>query len=424
MKSLLILFLCFTSVLLNAQVQRIPISHTSSSLDSSSSFELIARIRNYYSTEKEASDMLNKHINSPKAAIVLNEKGKFYINSLEGYETLVFDLDSFYQKSIIRHCFYQKDTALFQEKTVLDYKFNYKGDVRVFCGKPVESCLSHDGKYLWVTYYRRSFDKSAIQPSAMAIIDTDSDSIIRVMATGPLPKMIAPSPDGKFMAVTHWGDNTIGIIDISSDNPSGFHYIDHFVVEKQLSLNSANNTPYNRDQECGYCLRGTVFTPDSHYLLVARMGGGGIAVFDMKEMKYIATVWGMKTNVRHLLIYENDLYLSANKPGFVQKAPLDSIIATALSNNTIWNDWQGVYVGKGARTIDITPDGKYLFVAANNVSKVSMIRTSDMKIIAESVVDSYPVGLTVTGDGKYFIVTSQGRYGGGGNSVMIFKINY
>ncbi|MBN2728370.1 MAG: beta-propeller fold lactonase family protein [Bacteroidales bacterium] len=406
-----------------AQVKRIPIGHKSSSLDSVSSFQLIARIQNYNTNPTNAADVRNSHIDSPKAAIIVEEKNKFYINSLEGYETLIFSLDSFKQTGIIRHCFDINDTALFNEKSELDYPFAYQADVRIFCGKPVEGCLTHDSKYLWITYYRRSFDQSAIQPSAMAIIDTDNDSILRVMATGPLPKMIAPSPDGKYLAVTHWGDNTIGIIDISSDDPNDFHYIDHFVVENKLALNSASNTPYNRDQECGYCLRGTVFTPDSKYLLVGRMGGGGIAVFDMTTMEYRGTVWGMKTNVRHLLIHDDYLYLSANKPGFVQKAPLDSILATLDKPQKVCNDWQSVFVGAGARTIDITPDGKFIFVAVNNASKIAMIRTSDMKVVAESNADSYPVGLSVSKNGDIFIVTSQGRYEGGGNSVMIFEIH-
>jgi len=48
-----------------------------------------------------------------------------------------------------------------------------------------------------VTYYRRSYDANAIDPSAVCIIDTDSDSIVRVIPTGPLPKMITCSPNNK-----------------------------------------------------------------------------------------------------------------------------------------------------------------------------------------------------------------------------------
>ena len=39
-------------------------------------------------------------------------------------------------------------------------------------------------------------------------------------------------------------------------------------------------------------------------------------------------------------------------------------------------------------------------------------------------VDSYPVGLDVSEDGRYVIVTSQGRKGNGGNAVNIYEVEY
>lgn len=48
--------------------------------------------------------------------------------------------------------------------------------------------FSHRGRYLWVPYYRRSFDINAQDPSAVAVIDTRTDSIVRMFETGPLPK--------------------------------------------------------------------------------------------------------------------------------------------------------------------------------------------------------------------------------------------
>ena len=47
-----------------------------------------------------------------------------------------------------------------------------------------------------------------------------------------------------------------------------------------------------------------------------------------------------------------------------------------------------------------------------------------MKQIAEIPVDSYPVGLALSLDGKTVIVTSQGRKGGGGNAVNIYRVDY
>lgn len=52
----------------------------------------------------------------------------------------------------------------------------------------------------------------------LAVIVTRTDEIIRLFETGPLPKMITTSPDGSRIAVTHWGNNTVGVLDISSDD--------------------------------------------------------------------------------------------------------------------------------------------------------------------------------------------------------------
>ena len=101
---------------------------------------------------------------------------------------------------------------------------HYRRGRGTFFGKPVESAFTHGGRYLWVPYYRRSFDINAQDPSAVAVIDTASNRIVRMMETGPLPKMIRCSNDGRTMAISHWGDNTVGLADISSDDPGQWHH--------------------------------------------------------------------------------------------------------------------------------------------------------------------------------------------------------
>jgi DNA-binding beta-propeller fold protein YncE len=418
-----LLLILFSGLYAQGEV-RIPIGKTSEPTNAFIHLTLQKRIQNYNKKVSSEFDFVNPHINSPKSVNVLDEKNKFYIQSLEGCETLVFSLDSLKMLKVISHKFRSEHAALFHEKTAMGYTFSYRGNTNVFSGKPVESCFTHNKKYLWVTYYRRSFDANAIQPSAVAIIDTESDSIVRIMPTGPLPKMLAVSPDGKYLAVTHWGDNTIGIIDISSTNPNDFRYVHHLVVDYKLGLKIDDTKIVSRDSKCGFCLRGTVFTPDSKYLMVGRMGGGGIAFFQMDNMKYLGTLWGMKSNVRHLLISGNDLLLSATKPGFVQKAPVDSLVSYILRKNFTYSAWENVYVGTGVRTIAISPDGKFIYAAINNESKLSVVENSSMKVVATIHADSFPVGLAASSDGKKLIVTSQGRPTGGGNSVMIFSVQY
>ena len=293
-------------------------------------------------------------------------------------------------------------------------------------GKPVESAFSHNGRYLWVPYYRRTYDINAQDPSAVAVIDTETDEIVRLMETGPLPKMIAASPDGRTIAISHWGNNTVGLIDISSQKPEDWHHKACLVVDYVLPLNYSTTVPVDRDNKSGYALRGTVFTPDSRYLLVGCMGGGGgIAVIDLKDNRYMGRVLGMMANVRHIIISGGYLYLSINAAGYVQRIPLDTFIAKAkeLTGTTIrLSGWEQCKVGQGARTIEASPSGRYIFAACNIVSQLYVVSTATMQPIASITVDSYPVGLDVSEDGRYVFVTSQGRSGKGGNAVNIFEV--
>jgi DNA-binding beta-propeller fold protein YncE len=245
------------------------------------------------------------------------------------------------------------------------------------------------------------------------------------MPTGVLPKMIACSPDNNYIAITHWGDNTIGMIDISSSDYNDFNYISHFVVVKQLDLNFDSSEKIDRDSDCGFCLRGTVFSPDSKYLFVGRMGGGGMAVFDVAQRKYLRTIWGMHYNLRHLEVNNGYLYIGTNTTGFVDRAKLSDLY-TFIENtkDTQFAGWESCYAGKGVRTIKVSADGQYVFAAVNNENKIAVVRTNDMKVIAEIGADSFPVGMDLAWDEKILIVSSQGKSKlGGGHSVMVYKIS-
>ena len=293
------------------------------------------RIQSYQSSTSNPNDNYEPLINSPKSVNYSTNGKKFYVQSLEGGNTLVFDAITKKKIKLIKHEFTTSNQNLFKngESSVFDYKYNVtKENYNIFIGKPVESCFSHNGKYLWVTYYRRNYDSNASCPSAVAIIDTEKDQIIRVMPTGPLPKMIACSPDNKSIVVTHWGDNTLGIIDISSSNPNEFKYKKHCIIDYQLKMEFGSGH-VDRDANCGYCLRGTVFSPDGQFLLVGKMGGsGGIAVLDAITFDLLGTVQGMKSNVRHLVINGDNLFMSSNGPGFVQKCNYRQFLKTRIEN--------------------------------------------------------------------------------------------
>ena len=410
----------------------VPIGTASKPQPAPVQLELVARFQHYRSSPSNEADLWDEDIYSPKSARFTPDGSKVYVNSLEGFRTVVYDPKKPEKIAVIKHRFGAEDGGLFGGLTsVFDYPF-YKrhssGDVNHFNGKPVESETSHDGRFLWVPYYRRDWDGGATSPSAVAVIDTTTDTIVRVLPTGPIPKYVEASPDDKWLAVTHWGDNTVALIDISSGDPAKFAYREErLVVEKVLSQRGLAGE--DRDKECGYCLRGTVFTPDSETLLVARMGGGGIAGFDVESGSYLGTVLGMKPTPRHLAIGPrgDTLFLSSNVSGNVSRIELAAVtdaLRSAGGKRVQVDGWRSVYVGIGARTIDLAPDGRYIFAAANGASEIVVVDAASMEIISRVRTDSYTVGLAVSPDGRQVWTTSQGKKGVGGNSVCVFRVDY
>lgn len=385
--------------------------------------ELIAKKQNFGGPARSKDE----DINSPKSVNIHPDGTKYYVNSLEGMRTVVFDFQTGKKLKVIKHTFTSADAELWAPDSGL-FPFSYdKKDRNTFSGKPVESTFSHHGRYLWVPYYRRSYDINAQDPSAMAVIDTRTDEIIRLFETGPLPKMITTSPDGSRIAVTHWGNNTVGVLDISSDDPQDWKYTDCYVVDYKLQLNYSRTKPVNRDVGSGYCLRGTLFTPNGKYLLVGCMGGsGGIAVIDLRSSRYLGRLTGMMSNLRHIIYKNGYLYCSINSAGYVQRTSIRNIYE-AIGNLTPDRKtapvtiWENCKVHPGARTIVSSSDGRYIFAACNTASKISVVDTETMTMVAALDADSFPVGLDISDDDQYLFMTAQGRSNGGGNAVDIFR---
>lgn len=423
-----------------APITHPPIGTAAYSNDSTFCIKLIAKKQYFDPSDTKTAD---KDINSPKSVNMHPNGTKYYVNSLEGATTVVYDFKTNEKLKVIRHEFVDADTVLLMgAKPYFPFTHHLPdakhpaspfGGWGAFYGKPVESTFSHGGKYLWIPYYRRSYDLNAQDPSAVAIVDTETDSIVRLMDTGPLPKMVATSPNGQLLAITHWGDNTVGIIDISSPNPADWHYCSLAVIDRQLKLNYSLTKQVDRDNDSGYCLRGTAFTPDNHYLLVGCMGGsngGGIAVVDLQpaQPQYLGRVLGNMYNLRHIIIRDGYLYLSINLDGYIQRMPLSQFFAVipalkaSSAKTASLSGWENCKVGAGARTIEMSVNGRYIYAACNASSTLYVVDVPAFQVIAHMSSDSYPVGLDVSQDGRYVFTTSQGRSNGGGNCVDIFEV--
>ncbi len=373
-------------------------------------------------------DSWDTDIFSPKSATFSPDGKRFYINSLEGGRTVVYDTESLDKIAVIDYNFTTADSAIMSRPSGY-YTFRHYpgGERRPFMGKPVESTWSHSGRYLWVPFYRRTFDINAQDPSAIAVVDTRTNTVVRLMETGPLPKMVATSNRGNLIAVTHWGDNTVGLIDISSADPKQWHHLPPVTVGHKLNLDFPLDRSVNRDANSGFLLRGTIFTPEDRYLLVSGMAGP-LQVIDVASRTHIGSVPSLY-GIRHLDISDGTLYGSQNVAATVVSLNLDSLVAAiddaraaGVRSISPRGTIRRCKVGGGARTLSASPDGAFLFVACNSASAVYAVDAVSMTVADTIRCDSYPVGLALSDDGHRMIVTSQGRDHNGGNAVNIFRI--
>ena len=159
---LLAIALVYTG-LLQAQITRIKIGRESDTTKEVS-FRLSERYQAYNMRPSVKQDHFDTTINSPKSVKYSKDGTKFYVQSLEGYTTSIYDASTKERIGTIGHHFNAGNDSLFKDGETTIYEYPYKqkkSQKNHFSGKPVESCFSHGGKYLWVTYYRRSFDPIA-----------------------------------------------------------------------------------------------------------------------------------------------------------------------------------------------------------------------------------------------------------------------
>lgn len=407
-----------------------PVVHSARG-DSSAGVKGSLRIRNigkrqqYSASQRESYDT---DIFSPKSAAFSPDGKSLYINSLEGCQTVAYAIPSLEKRYVVEYKFESGRGALWGAPEGIYTFTHYKdGADRSFGGKPVEMAWSHGGRYLWVPFYRRTFDINAQDPSAVAVVDAAQGKIIRMFETGPLPKAVAVSGDDRYVVVTHWGDNTIGFVDISGNDPAKWRTLPPLAIGKKLTLTYPLDREVNRDTKSGYLLRGTIFTPDNRYVLIAGLAGP-LSVVDMTDRHLVGHIQELY-GIRHLIVSNGRIYGSRNVAGEVLSFSLEDLlrgislyVKGESKSLKVDGDIRRVKVGGGARTIEASPDGKYIFVACNSASALYVVEAERMEVADHIRCDSYPVGLAVSPDGRYIAVTSQGRKGYGGNAVNLFEV--
>ncbi len=219
--------------------------------------------------------------------------------------------------------------------------------------KPVEAHITHNGRFLWASLHNAGgvvvwdlqggdtcvdgrpckeawLHERIVNATAGGKPVFSSRKIkLLLIKTGRTPKVIAASPDGRYLFVANWHSNTVSVIRIASPNPADWAKIADF--------------------KAGPVPRGLAVSPDSRYLYVAIMGGNAVRVFDLDTFKPVHDI-RVGVNPRHILLDGHYLYASLNMASRLVKVDTrtDRVLDSADTD-------------MAPRTVAISRDKRFIF---------------------------------------------------------------
>ena len=311
-------------------------------------------------------------------SVLFNSNGsKLYAMNLEGLSVYEFDQPT---KKVIRR---------FRFKPTKGTGWDYEKDQPIpsVQEKPVEACLSHDDKILWVSLHNAegivpiwldpitsnkkiSADttEKKVTVSYPGVADKDSFAV-PLIKTGKTPKIISKTADNKFLLVSNWHSYTVSILELNKD---------HYPFGKVISTIPVPAIP-----------RGIAVDDKNKRSYVAIMGGASLRVINNETWKK-DTDLNVATNPRHIVMdTSGHLFVSYNSLGKI--ACLD-----AKTGNTLFTaDTHGK-----PRTIILSRNQKFLFTTCYSSDTVDVFKIhpdSFSKIISLPC-KGHPVGVDIFED--------------------------
>jgi hypothetical protein len=338
-----------------------------------------------------------------KALLFNSEHTKIYSANLEGMSVHEYDRAS---RKILRK-------LEFIPTPGRGFNYTTKQWINSYEEKPVELCITH-GRYLWISLHNaggvvvwdlknnstatdnRPFKEARLIKAnnpASASNQTSQDSREKVrllwIKTGTTPKVIAASPNGKYLFVANWHSNTVSVLDIASPDPVDWVKI--------------------RDLSVGPIPRGMAVSGDSKMLYVALMGGSSVEIFDLETFLKTDRI-KVGINPRHLIIQDRQMIVTLNSSAKLVRVQLDS---HQIDKTT---------TAPTPRTLVSTPDGRFLLVTCYTGNCLQMFSADSMTLMGSWVSTGHPVCIDIFQSGTN-IEAWVGNHTGGTIRVFDLKLN-
>jgi YVTN family beta-propeller protein len=220
---------------------------------------------------------------------------------------------------------------------------------------PEQFDLSHDGKLLYVANE---------DTGTMSVVDIASGRVKTRITVGKEPEGVVLSPDGRHVCVTNESDNSITIIDTKT--------------LEAVSTVQVGKRP-----------RDLVFTPDGKLAYATGEFDSSLYRVGMPGGKPVEKVLELGQEARPMTVLmdapRKRLYVSTGRGGSV------AVIATEPAVKLL----RDIPVGKRPWGIALTPDASLLYTANGPSNDVSVIDTARLAVVAKIPVGQSPWGIVV-----------------------------
>lgn len=255
--------------------------------------------------------------------------------------------------------------------------------------KPVEACLSHDDKWLWVSLHNAEGIVPIRVDDPLANKTTDTvagtrrkkirllgpgkalqDSFyVPLIATGKTPKVIARTADSKHLLVSNWHSYNVSVLETDENN---------YPYARNIATVPVSAIP-----------RGIAVDDLQQRSYVAIMGGASLAVIDHKTWRQ-DTILPVASNPRHVVMdTSGHLFVSYNR--LAKVACLD-----AATGKTLFS----IATHAQPRTIMLSKNHRFLFVTCYSSDYVEVLKITDkgFENIASLPCKGHPVGVDIFED--------------------------
>lgn len=280
----------------------------------------------------------------------------------------------FAQNMMYRHSVTVYDAKTLElRKTISDSvnlgDFGFKGHPGTVQGAPVEAAFSRDGKYGYVSNYSmygagfgpegddECTPSSGYDDSFVYRIELERLEIDDAYRVGSVPKVVAVTPDGRYVLVANW-------------------------CTWDLSVISTKKGREVRRIPMGEYPRGVAVSPRGDAAYVAIMGGDYLVRVDLETWETSTVPIGSGPRALEIDKSGRKIYATLNMEGRVAKLDLRTGRVTKVTT------------GERPRSLAIAADGKAVYVVNYESGTVTKLRTSDMKILQTIDACYHPIGIT------------------------------